>query len=57
MKYKVTYLAHLMATAFVRVANDSILYANENEDCVRITLQASAWQRAKDSSSSSFFPS
>lgn len=36
MKYKVTYLAHLMATAFVRVADDAILYSNENEDYVRI---------------------
>lgn len=35
MKYKVTYLAHLMATAFVRVADDAILYANEDESLVR----------------------
>lgn len=36
MKYKVTYLAYLMATAFVRVADDAILYANENENYVRV---------------------
>lgn len=35
-KYKVTYLHHLMACAFVRVADDMILYTNENELLVRM---------------------
>ena len=35
-KYKVTYLHHLMATAFVRIADDAIFYANGNETFVRL---------------------
>lgn len=35
-KYKVTYLHHLMALAFVRLADDAILYTNENEMFVRM---------------------
>lgn len=35
-KYKVTYLHHLMAMAFVRIADDAILYTNENEMFVRM---------------------
>lgn len=36
MKYKVTYHKELMATMFVRVADDAILYCNENEMYVRM---------------------
>ena len=35
-KYKVTYLHHLMAMAFVRIADDALLYTNENEMYVRM---------------------
>lgn len=35
-KYKVTYLAYIMAVAFVRIADETILYANESEDNVRM---------------------
>lgn len=30
-RFKVTYLHHLMATAFVRIEDDYILYANDDE--------------------------
>lgn len=36
MKYKVTYLHHLMAMAFVRIADELIIYCNENEMYVRV---------------------
>ena len=36
MKYKITYHNGLMATMFVRVADDAILYVNENEMYVRL---------------------
>lgn len=35
-KYKVTYLLHLMAMAFVRIKDDAILYTNDNEMYVRM---------------------
>ena len=35
MKYKITYLDSLMTVAFVRVADDAILYDIPNEDIVR----------------------
>ena len=35
-KYKVTYLHHLMAMAFVRIKDDALLYTNENEMYVRM---------------------
>ena len=35
-KYKVTYLHEYMAIAFVRIADDMILYTNENEMFVRL---------------------
>ena len=34
-KYKITYLHHLMCCAFVRVADDAILYSNSDENLVR----------------------
>lgn len=36
MKYKITYHKELMATMFVRVADDLILYCNPNETFVKL---------------------
>lgn len=35
-KYKVTYLHEYMAMAFVRIADDFMIYVNENEMFVRM---------------------
>ncbi|MCQ2257853.1 MAG: hypothetical protein MJZ41_07670 [Bacteroidaceae bacterium] len=35
-KYKVTYLHEYKALAFVRIADDALLYVNENEMYVRM---------------------
>ena len=35
-KYKVTYLSEYKALAFVRIADDALLYTNENEMYVRM---------------------
>lgn len=45
-KYKVTYLDYLNCCAFVRVADDAILYSNENEHFV--TLFADGFCTAKN---------
>ena len=35
-RFKVTYLHEYMACAFVRIADDLLIYVNENEDFVRM---------------------
>lgn len=35
MRYKISYVNSLMMTIFVRIADNAILYSNENEDFVK----------------------
>ena len=45
-KYKITYLDHLQACSFVRIADDAMLYTNRNEMYVR--LYAEGYCNAKN---------
>lgn len=45
-KYKITYLSYLMCSAFVRIADDAILYTNSNETLV--SMYASGFCTAKN---------